>query len=192
MADEDRILTVPNVLSIIRLCFVPVFVWALFGANDRYLAAWILAILAVSDGLDGYIARHFHQVTKFGQAFDPIADRIFLITAITCIAIDGSMPTWLIVVIAVRELLVSAGTIVASAVGVPRFAVHWFGKAGTFALMMTVPFFLVAASDASWHSVAKPCGYITAAAAIIFGYTALAIYIRRWVLGYRAVHAGAD
>src|SRR5262249_10373336 len=131
------------VLSIIRLCFVPAFVWALFGADDRYLAAVILAVLAVSDGLDGYIARHFNQVTKFGQAFDPIADRIFLLTAIICVAIDGSMPLWLLILVAIREILVSVGTLIATWLGIPRFQVHWFGKAGTFALMMTVPLFLV-------------------------------------------------
>lgn len=177
---SDRLLTLPNVISVVRLCFVPVFVWALFSQDDRYLAAWILAILGASDGVDGYIARHYNQVTKFGSAFDPIADRILLITAIVCLAIDGSMPWWLIILAGVRELAVSIMTVIMTSRGLPRFPVHWFGKAGTLCLMVSAPLYLVANADVNWSSIAQFVAPIFGVLAVVFGWIAFVIYARRW------------
>ena len=69
--DEDRIVTIPNVISVVRLACVPLFLWLLFGHDDRLAAAWLLAVLGATDWVDGYIARHFNQVSNAGQGPRP-------------------------------------------------------------------------------------------------------------------------
>jgi len=103
---EDRLLTVPNVLSIGRLCCVPVFVWLLFGREDRYAAGLLLAALGITDFADGWIARHFHQESKLGKILDPTADRILLGVGVLAVLIDGSMPWWVAALAITRESVV--------------------------------------------------------------------------------------
>ncbi len=96
---EDRILTVPNGLTVIRLLCLPLFVW-LLTRSDRsgWLAAGLLlAALGVTDGVDGYVARHFGQVSTLGKVLDPLADRLLLGVAVVSIIVVGALPTWLAV-----------------------------------------------------------------------------------------------
>ena len=146
----DRILTIPNVITFIRLACLPVFLWLLFGKEDRAAAAWLLAALGVTDFLDGYIARRYHQVSTLGKVLDPVADRLIFIVGGGAILIDGSVPRWFAIVVLVRELLVSAATIALAAMGVRRIDVTWYGKAGTFGLLMAFPLFLASASSLDW------------------------------------------
>ena len=105
---EDRILTIPNLLSLIRLACVPLFLWLLFGRDNRYGAAWLLAGLGATDWVDGYIARRFNQVSTLGKILDPAADRILLGVGVVAILIDGSVPAVARVSpTIVREILVS-------------------------------------------------------------------------------------
>jgi cardiolipin synthase len=138
----DRILTVPNVITVVRLCLLPVFLWLLFAQDDRANAAWLLAFLGTTDFLDGYIARHFHQVSDIGKVLDPVADRLLLFVGVGGILIDGSVPTWFAVAVLVREALVAGATLALAALGARRIDVTWFGKAGTFGLMIAFPLFL--------------------------------------------------
>ena len=72
----DRILTIPNVITLVRLGLLPVFVWLLFGKDDRASAAYLLAVIGTTDFFDGYIARHFNQISELGKVLDPVADRL--------------------------------------------------------------------------------------------------------------------
>ena len=146
----DRVLTIPNIISFVRLGALPVFLWLLFGRDDRANAAWLLAALGVTDFLDGYIARHFHQVSNLGKILDPVADRLIFLVGGTAILIDGSVPTWFAVTVLVREVLVGGATLVLGALGVRRIDVTWFGKAGTFGLLMAFPLFLASESSLEW------------------------------------------
>jgi cardiolipin synthase len=146
----DRILTIPNIITFVRLGALPVFLWLLFGKEDRAAAAWLLAALGVTDFLDGYIARRYHQVSTLGKVLDPVADRLIFIVGGGAILIDGSVPRWFAIVVLVRELLVSAATIVLAAMGVRRIDVTWYGKAGTFGLLMAFPLFLASESSLDW------------------------------------------
>jgi cardiolipin synthase len=141
---EDRILTVPNVVSVARLLCVPVFLWLLFDQHKRAEAAFLLGALGATDFVDGYIARHFNQVSTVGKVLDPTADRILLIVGVAAILIDGAVPAWVAWATLVREFLVAGAFIVLAAMGARRIDVQWVGKAGTFALMFAFPFFLMA------------------------------------------------
>src|SRR5260370_27876587 len=101
---EHRILTVPNAITVVRLLCVPVFLWLLFGhhPHDRYHAALLLAALGITDWVDGYLARHLHQVSALGKVLDPTADRILLGVGVLAIVIDGSVPLWIAVVVIAR------------------------------------------------------------------------------------------
>ena len=151
-------LTVPNLLSLIRLLCVPLFVWMLFGADPphRAGAAYLLGILGATDWVDGYVARHFNQVSTLGKVLDPAADRILLGVGIVCITIDGAVPVWIGVTVLTREVLVSIAVLVLAAMGARRIDVQWVGKAGTFALMFAFPLFLAGHEPTlSWDGLAR-------------------------------------
>lgn len=146
----DRILTIPNLISIARLVCLPVFLWLLFGRDDRAYAAWLLAALGVTDFADGYIARHFDQMSNLGKVLDPVADRLVFILGGGAILVDGSVPTWFALVVLAREAVVGGATLVLAALGARRIDVTWYGKAGTFFLLIAFPLFLAHESALGW------------------------------------------
>ena len=173
----DRILTVPNVITVVRLCLLPVFLWLLFARDDRANAAWLLAALGTTDFLDGYIARHFHQVSELGKVLDPVADRLLLFVGVGGILLDGSVPTWFAVAVLVREALVTGATLALAALGTRRIDVTWFGKAGTFGLMIAFPLFLAAESTLGWADQAETFAWIAGIPGLAFSWYAAALYV---------------
>ena len=156
MPDEDRILTVPNVLSVVRLLCVPVFLYLLFGRDSRGPAAYLLAVLGVTDWVDGFIARRYDQVSTVGKVLDPTADRILLLVGVAAIVIDGSVPWWVAALALTREVLVGGGVLVLAAMGARRIDVQLVGKAGTFAMMVAFPLFLGSHDPhLGWEGVAR-------------------------------------
>ena len=96
---SSAIVTLPNFVTIVRLSCLPVFLWLLFGVEDRAAAAWLLAALGITDWIDGYLARHLHQTSELGKILDPVADRLLFFIGAGGILIDGSVPTWFAVVV---------------------------------------------------------------------------------------------
>lgn len=176
---EDRILTIPNVLSVVRLLFLPLFLWLLFGREDRHAAAWLLAVLCASDCLDGYIARHFNQVSNLGKVLDPTADRILLAVGGIAIIVDGSIPRWLGLLALGREVVVGGAAVVLTLMGARRIDVQLAGKAGNFLLMLAFPLFLASNPDggAPWHEVARPLAWLTAVPGLALSYYSAYRYI---------------
>jgi cardiolipin synthase (CMP-forming) len=175
----DRILTIPNGITVVRLLCVPLFLWLLFGKHphDRYHAALLLGALGATDWVDGYAARHLNQVSTLGKVLDPVADRILLGVGVIAILIDGSVPMWIGLLVVVREGLVATATIVLAAAGARRIDVQWAGKAGTFGLMVTFPLFLLGHSRVSWHSQAELLAWCCAIPALIFAWYAAITYV---------------
>ena len=136
---ESAVLTVPNAISVLRLCCVPLFLWLLFGRDDRAAAAVLLFVLGATDWVDGYVARRWNQVSDLGKILDPTADRLLLIVGIVGILIDGSVPVVVGILAVVREGLVAVAAIVLGLLGARRIDVTWWGKAGTFGLMGAFP-----------------------------------------------------
>ena len=174
---EDRILTVPNVITVVRLCLLPVFVWLLFGRDDRASAAWLLAALGSTDFFDGWIARRFNQVSNLGKILDPVADRLLFFVGVGGIVVDGSVPTWLAVVVLVREAMVAGATLSLAAMGVRRIDVTWFGKAYTLLLMISFPLFLASHSTLSWHRGAGTTAWALAVPGVVLAWYSAALYV---------------
>jgi cardiolipin synthase (CMP-forming) len=173
----DRILTIPNVLSIVRLSCIPLFLWLLFGGDDRLAAAGLLAILGATDWVDGYVARHFHQVSNLGKVLDPVADRLLLLVAVVAIAVDGSVPVWVAVLTLLRELIVGVATLVLAAMGAARIDVTWWGKAGTFGQLAAYPLFLASEADWALADAARVGAWAAVLPGLAFSYVALALYV---------------
>lgn len=146
-------LTWPNLFTLGRLLAIPVFVWLLFGRENRAAAAWLLAALGSTDWVDGWLARRFDQATEFGAIFDPTVDRLLFLVAVPCLLIDGSIPLVVAVLALVREAVVALAAIALGLLGVERFPVTWEGKTGTFLLMFAFPMFLGAASTLSYAPI---------------------------------------
>lgn len=150
----DNVFTLPNLFTLLRLMCLPLFLYLLFGQDNRAGAAWLLALLGSTDWVDGYIARRFDQTSEFGKIFDPTVDRLLFIVSVTAIIIDGSIPLWFAIAVLAREVIVG-GVIAFSTLflHMERFGVTWLGKCATFALMGAVPSFLLGNADV-WESPA--------------------------------------
>ena len=187
-AGEDRILTIPNVISVVRLLCVPVFLWLLFPQDNRIGAAWLLAALGATDWVDGYIARRYQQTSTLGKILDPVADRVLLIVGVLAIAIDGSVPIFIAVLSLVREGLVAIAVIVLASLGARRIDVTWYGKCATFLVMIAFPLFLLGNADAgAWSTFGEVAAWMCVIPGLIVGYIALYQYVP---LGLQALREG--
>jgi cardiolipin synthase len=174
---EDRVLTLPNSITVLRLCLLPLFVWLLLGRHDRVAAGVVLAVMGATDWVDGYLARHLHQVSNVGKVLDPVADRLLLLGGIAAILADGAVPVWFAVVVLVREGTVAAATLGLSALGARRIDVTWFGKAGTFGLMCAFPLFLWGHAHTSWSGTSEVAAWLCAIPGLVLGLYALVLYV---------------
>lgn len=174
---EDRVLTIPNVITVVRLCLLPVFLWLLFGREDRASAAWLLAGLGTTDFFDGYIARHFDQVSNLGKILDPVADRLLFFIGVGGIVADGSVPAWFAAAVLVREVLVAGATIALATLGVRRIDVTWFGKAYTLLLMIAFPLFLASHSTLGWHEGGGTAAWAFGIPGLILAWYSAALYV---------------
>ena len=155
---SDRVLTVPNVLSALRLVGVPVFLWLLFAHQDVW-AFVVLALSGISDYLDGKIARRFHLVSRLGQLLDPIADRLYVLTTLIALALRDIIPLWLLVVLVARDLFMGVVMLLLKRVGQTGLPVHFVGKAATFNLLYAFPILLLSTVEGSVGDIARPVGW---------------------------------
>jgi cardiolipin synthase len=184
---EDRILTIPNVISLIRLLCMPVFLYLLFGKDDALAAAVLMGALGATDWVDGYIARHYHQVSKLGKVLDPVADRLLFFIGIGGILVYGAVPVWFAVMILVREVVVAVTTVVLGALGARRVDVTWFGKAGTFCLMVSFPMFLASEAAFSQADLCRVIAWGFGIPGLLLSYYSWAMYLP---LGLKALELG--
>lgn len=180
MADApspSRIVTLPNLVTVVRLSCLPVFLWLLFARENRAAAAWLLAGMGATDWVDGYLARRLHQVSELGKILDPVADRLLFIVGAGGILVDGSVPVWFAAIVLVRETLVGGTTILLASLGARRIDVTWFGKAGTFMLMISFPFFLASHSTLGWADTAEVLAWIFGLPGLALSLYAAVLYV---------------
>ncbi len=187
VSGEDRIFTIPNIITFVRLCALPVFVYLLFGAEDRFAAGWVLFAIGSTDWLDGYLARRLGQVTTVGKVLDPVADRLLFFVGGVSILIDGSIPIWVAILVLVREVAVAIGTLALAGMGAARIDVTWAGKAATFLLMGAFPAFLVSYSDSSAADSYGILAWSVAIPGLVLSYYSALLYLP---LGRKALAEG--
>jgi cardiolipin synthase len=198
-ASPLRIWTIPNFISLARLGCVPWFLYLLFGAERSAAAAWLLAVLGATDWVDGWIARRFDQGSELGKILDPTADRALLVAAAIALLVQdlpGEVDAFLVVVL-VREVLIAVVTVGLALAGARRIDVVWAGKAGTLAVMFSLPMFLLAdAVDGGWSTLLTVGGWGFGVAGIGLGYVAAAQYLpearRALAEGRAARRSGAE
>lgn len=143
MSIWEQLRTLPNLLSLLRLALVPVFL-VLIVTGHSISAFLVLAVASFTDWLDGYLARKLNQVTRIGALLDPAADRLYIFATLIGLAVTGSIPAWLPVVVIARDVLLAFAIPVLASRNYGPLPVHFFGKAGTFALLYAFPLLLLA------------------------------------------------
>lgn len=187
---SDRILTLPNVLSALRLVGVPVFLWLLFTGHDVW-ALVVLALSGISDYLDGKIARRFNLVSRVGELLDPLADRLYILTTLIALAWREVLPIWLVVVLLARDAFMAVLILALKRVGQTGLPVHFVGKAATFNLLYAFPFLLLTLVPGRFGELARPIGWGFAwwgiglywLAAVLYAVQAATVFRRRSAAG---------
>lgn len=151
--------------------------WLIVGVHDYIIAAALLAVLGITDFLDGYSARHLGQVSTLGKVVDPVADRLLVMGAVASIVAGGVVPLWLALVTLSREALVSGAVIFLGLMGAPRIDVIWAGKAGTFGVMVAFPLFLLGDGTSAWQADVRIVAWIAVTGALALGWSAVIGYV---------------
>jgi cardiolipin synthase len=142
----------------LRLLLVPVFLVLI--VQGQYVAALVVLVIAsFTDLLDGYIARHFNQVTRLGQLLDPAADRLYIFAALIGLAAQGLVQWWIVVVIILRDVMLIVLAIVLANHGYGPLPVHHLGKAATFALFFGIPVIMLGLAFPAVQPVSEPIGW---------------------------------
>ncbi|MGN6338882.1 CDP-alcohol phosphatidyltransferase family protein [Mycobacterium sp.] len=155
----NRVLTVPNLLSAVRLALIPVFVYALLVAHANGWAVGILMFSGASDWADGKIARLLNQSSRLGVLLDPAVDRLYMVAVPIVLALSGIVPWWFVIVLLARDGLLAATLPLLWSRGLSALPVTYIGKAATFALMSGFPLVLLGTWDALWSRVIGACGW---------------------------------
>ena len=161
----DRIVTIPNALSVVRLIGVPVFLWLLLVDQAYGWALTLLLISGATDFLDGKLARILDQSSALGALLDPFVDRLYVVATLGGFAIAGIVPWWIAVVLVGRDAVLAAALLLYRRRGLGPPEVVYLGKAATFVVMVALPLLLAANLDTTTTDALRP----VASALLIWG-----------------------
>lgn len=156
---SDRVLTVPNALSLLRLLGVPFFLWLLLGPEADGWAIVVLAASGATDYVDGKVARKYGLISRVGQLLDPLADRLYIFTTVLAFTIRDILPLYFTVILLARDVFLSALLPVLKRHGYGPLPVHFMGKAATYNLLFAFPLVLLGIGDHAAAEVARPIGW---------------------------------
>ncbi|HEX5562400.1 MAG TPA: CDP-alcohol phosphatidyltransferase family protein [Nocardioidaceae bacterium] len=156
---SHRVLTIPNVISIIRLAGVPLFLWLILVPEADGWALAVLFVSGISDYADGYLARRLHQTSKVGEILDPVADRLYILSTVVGLAARGIVPWWVAVILPARDAFLWCLVPFLRTRGYSSLPVHFLGKAATANLLYAFPLLLLGDGDGSFALVAKVVGW---------------------------------
>ncbi len=171
----DRVITIPNALSVLRLLLIPVFCWLILVEKADGWALVVLVFSGFSDWADGKLARILDQSSKIGALLDPAADRLYIVVIPVVFGIRGILPWWIIGVIIARDVLLFATGPLLRSRGLLALPTIYIGKAATFALMSAFPLLLAGQLDSIIGTICYPIGW----AFLIWG---VALYLWSFVL----------
>jgi cardiolipin synthase len=155
----DRLFTVPNLLSVLRLLGVPLFLWLLLGPHADVAALVVLALSGLSDWADGVLARRLNQASRLGELLDPLADRLYILATLIGLTLRNIIPWWLAGLIVLRDVILLATVPALRRRGYWSLPVHYLGKAGTFCLLYAFPFLLLASHEGTAADIARPIAW---------------------------------
>lgn len=158
-AVHDRVLTVPNAVSVLRLGLIGVFLYVLLVAHADGAAAAILFVGGASDWVDGKLARLLDQSSKLGELLDPAVDRLYMVIVPIALGLHGLVPWWIIGTLLARDGLLALTLPVLRGRGLTALPVTYLGKAATFALMSGFPMILLGQQDPVWSRVLLASGW---------------------------------
>jgi cardiolipin synthase len=140
---SDRILTLPNILSIARLFGVPLFLWLVLVPEWDGWALVVLMVSGFTDWLDGKLARTLNQASKLGAILDPVADRLYILAVVVGLALRDIIPWWLAVLLPLRDVFLFSLVPFLRTRGYSALPVHFLGKAATASLLYAFPLLLL-------------------------------------------------
>jgi cardiolipin synthase (CMP-forming) len=173
----DRVLTVPNILSALRLLGVPLFLWLILVPEADGLAVAVLMLAGFTDWLDGFLARRWHQISRVGQLLDPVADRLYILATLVGLLLRGIVPWWFVVLLVSRDVIMSVVLAVLKRRGVTGLPVHFLGKAATFCLLYAFPLLLLGDGTGSLAQTANVFGWAFAVWGTALYWWAAVLYI---------------
>lgn len=194
MEVSSRIVTIPNVLTLLRLLLIPAFL-VLVAVGEYGWALLTVVVSSLTDFLDGFVARRFGQVSRVGQLLDPAADRLFILSTLVGIAVAGIVPWWFVAIVVLRDVLLLALGIVLANLGHGPLPVHHLGKMGTFCLLFGFPVLLLGAAFPVLSPVSAPIGWGVAIWGAFLYWWAGWVYLRetlRLVPGSRLARRGGS
>src|SRR5579863_10673852 len=186
----DRVLTIPNGISVARLLGVPLFLWLVLGPRTATADAWAVGVLivsAISDWLDGKIARALGQESRLGQVLDPAADRLYIAATLIGLAVRGIIGWWLVGLLAARELAVGVALAALRRRGFGTLQVSFVGKAATLCVLYAFPLLFLGAHAGDVALVTRVTGWAFAIWGTALYWWAAALYL----VQARQVIAGA-
>ncbi len=155
----DRALTIPNLISVVRLAGVPLFLWLVLGPEADGWALAVLMLSGVSDWLDGFLARKLDQTSKLGQVLDPVADRLYILAVVIGLAWRDVIPIWLAVLLPARDVMLWVLVPFLRTRGYHALPVHFLGKAATFNLLYAFPLLLLGEGEGVVAALADVFGW---------------------------------
>lgn len=183
---ENRIITIPNILSVCRILMIPVFIWAYCYRKEYLLAFWILCLSGVTDLVDGFIARTFHMVSNLGKALDPIADKLTQGAVLLCLGIRFPQMFFLAGLLTVKEI--TTGLMSLSAIHRTKQvkSADWHGKITTCFLYLTMLLHIF------WSSIPQTASIFLTVLCVITMAVSFVMYFRRNVTLLRSGGSSGD
>jgi cardiolipin synthase len=159
VTSEDRVWTIPNALSMLRLLGVPLFCWLALGPEADGAAVAVLMVSGATDWLDGKLARSLHQNSRLGELLDPLADRCYILATLIVLSVRDIIPWWLAAAIVGRDLLLMTLLPGLRRRGLTTLPVHALGKAATFCLLYAFPLLLLGDGDGAFATTTRVIGW---------------------------------
>ncbi|MGN6574561.1 MAG: CDP-alcohol phosphatidyltransferase family protein [Nocardioides sp.] len=159
VASDRQVLTLPNIISIVRLAGVPLFLWLILVPEADGWALLVLMLSGVSDYLDGYLARRLNQTSKVGAILDPVADRLYILSTVVGLAVRDIIPWWLAILLPARDLFLWGLVPFLRTLGYSALHVNFLGKAATANLLYAFPLLLLGDGPGVLALLAKVFGW---------------------------------
>jgi len=176
VGQPSQILTVPNLISFLRLLGVGLFLWLVLVVEADGWAVVVLAVGGTTDWVDGFLARRLGQVSRLGELLDPFVDRLYIVATVIALTIRDVLPLWFTVALLAREVFMGGCLLLLRRLGYGPPPVHYLGKSATFLLLIALPMLLLAAVSPGAAGWAYPCGWSLAWWGLVLYWVAALFY----------------